>query len=429
MLVNGVTLADKEENLRQVGRLVSSNLLHGSESLCKLLRFLAEHAWDNPGTPVKEYQIATEVFGRPADFDPRLDSTVRVQTGRLRSKLAEYYAGAGAQDPVIIEIPKGSYAVTFHARPAAPAFLQAPVVAETSIPPSVSLNGSAGTPPRMVPRGIKVSLVALCTALILAVVAITYLATTLASKSKVQADRVPAGSASFQRLWKGFVDGPEQPLVVFSNAEFVGQPETGMRYYNSTLNAGEPIHDHYTGVGEVLGIHELDHVFAILKHGLRVKRGRLLSLDDAKHNNLIFLGSPSENLSLREIPSTQDFVFKWINTSGRRNDLGIVNTHPKPGEPKVYFASPNLPLVEDYSLVAVVPGGSPGLWVMLLAGITTIGTQAAAEYVCRPSSIDELLLRLNGNATSDVVPFEAVLRVKVSRGVPVQSQLVAVHAR
>ena len=45
------------------------------------------------------YQIATELFGRPSDFDPRLDSTVRVQTGRLRSKLAEYYAGPGDRDP------------------------------------------------------------------------------------------------------------------------------------------------------------------------------------------------------------------------------------------------------------------------------------------------------------------------------------------
>ena len=105
MLVNGVILADKEQNLRQVERLVSSTLLHGSESLCKLLRFLAAHAEEYPATPVKEYQIATDVFGRPPDFDPRLDSTVRVQTGRLRSKLAEYYAGAGAEDPIIIEIP------------------------------------------------------------------------------------------------------------------------------------------------------------------------------------------------------------------------------------------------------------------------------------------------------------------------------------
>jgi len=63
---------------------------------------------EHPGGTVKEYQIATEVFGRPRDFDPRLDSTVRVQTGRLRSKLAEYYAGSGADDPIIVEVPRGA---------------------------------------------------------------------------------------------------------------------------------------------------------------------------------------------------------------------------------------------------------------------------------------------------------------------------------
>src|SRR5260370_1942785 len=97
---------------------MASDVLHGSESLCKLLRYLAEQSIDHPGAAIKEYQIATEVFKRPLDFDPRMDSTVRVQTGRLRSKLAEYYAHTGADDQWIIEIPKGSYALTFHLRPA-----------------------------------------------------------------------------------------------------------------------------------------------------------------------------------------------------------------------------------------------------------------------------------------------------------------------
>ena len=87
--------------------------------LCHLLEYLATHSVDEQGSSVKEYQIATEVFGRSADFDPRLDSTVRVQTSRLRAKLAEYYAGPGAQDEVIVEIPKGAYSVVVHARPAA----------------------------------------------------------------------------------------------------------------------------------------------------------------------------------------------------------------------------------------------------------------------------------------------------------------------
>src|SRR4029077_14012254 len=89
----------------------------GSESLCKLLRYLAEHSLDHPGVALKEYQIATEVLGRPPGFDPQSDSTVRVQAGRLRVKLTEYYANEGVMDPIIVEIPKGSYALTFHLRP------------------------------------------------------------------------------------------------------------------------------------------------------------------------------------------------------------------------------------------------------------------------------------------------------------------------
>src|SRR6266436_5580060 len=102
-------MTDRDQFARQIERLVSSRVLHGSESLCKLLRYLAKHALDHPGTPLKEYQIATEVFGRPADFDPQLDSMVRVQAGRLRAKLADYYASESADDPIWVDLPKGTY--------------------------------------------------------------------------------------------------------------------------------------------------------------------------------------------------------------------------------------------------------------------------------------------------------------------------------
>src|SRR3984893_15389052 len=118
----GVTeeiMSEREQHLRQVEKVAASAVLHGSESLCKLLRYLAHHAIESPGTPVKEYQIATEEFGRPPDFDPAVDSMVRVQAGRLRSKLAEYYADEGSADHVRIELPKGTYTLAFHKRDAA----------------------------------------------------------------------------------------------------------------------------------------------------------------------------------------------------------------------------------------------------------------------------------------------------------------------
>ena len=100
MNVTRAQVPQREQYLAQIDRLLNSHVLHGSESLCKLLRYLAEHALDHPGTPLKEYQIATEVFGRSPNFDPQSDSTIRVQAGRLRLKLAEYYASEGADEPI-----------------------------------------------------------------------------------------------------------------------------------------------------------------------------------------------------------------------------------------------------------------------------------------------------------------------------------------
>src|ERR1700682_444274 len=115
--VTGVDLLDRTLIQAEVEKLANSSVLHGSESLCKLLRYIAKHALDHPGAPLKEYQIATEVFGRQDNFDPQVDSMVRVQAGRLRAKLAEYYSGeAAADDPVWVELPKGTYVLTFHPR-------------------------------------------------------------------------------------------------------------------------------------------------------------------------------------------------------------------------------------------------------------------------------------------------------------------------
>src|ERR1700730_17693200 len=115
--VTGVDLLDKNLIQAEIEKLGNSCVLHGSESLCKLLRYSVKQTLDHPGNPQKEYQIATEVFGRQDDFDPQVDSMVRVQAGRLRAKLAEYYSGdAAVDDPILVELPKGTYVLTFHPR-------------------------------------------------------------------------------------------------------------------------------------------------------------------------------------------------------------------------------------------------------------------------------------------------------------------------
>jgi len=243
------------------------------------------------------------------------------------------------------------------------------------------------------------------------------------------APSVPRAAGPLAAFWRPFTSGAEEPWVIFSNAAFVGRPETGMRYYDSRQDAKSVVYDHYTGVGEVLAIHALDEAFGTLGSRILVKRGSLFTLDDVKNNNLIFVGSPSENLSLLDIPNMQEFVFQRVATGPRQGDLSIVNKHPKAGEAGSYLASrSNVPLTEDYSVVGLVPGIS-GRYVMILAGTTTFGTQGAVEFVCRQESVEKLLHEIPSSSTGPVRPFEALVRVKIARGVPVGTELVSVRAR
>jgi hypothetical protein len=378
-------VTDRTQSLGQVERLISSQTLHGSESLCKLLRYLAKHALDHPGTPLKEYQIATEVFGRQEDFDPQLDSMVRVQAGRLRSKLSEYYASEGVDDPTWVELPKGTYLLSFHPGP--------PHAARAHAEPH---NGhhefrSEAIPSSQTPRKWILALATLSTLLALSCIALALLLFRAknvgTAAAAADSSELPIAPAAIHIFWKGFVSGPEEPWVIFSNAAFTGRPDTGLRYYDPNRDTRSQIFDHYTGVGEVLAVHELDNVFSSLHQSIRVKRGSLFSLDDAKNNDLIFIGSPSENLSLRDIPSTQDFVFRQVPSGPRKGNMEIVNVHPQPDEPKEVLATvATQPLTEDYAVIALVKGLNPARSVLILAGTTTMGTQAAVESVCRESS-------------------------------------------
>jgi tetratricopeptide (TPR) repeat protein len=91
--------------------------LRRSPRLQRFLRYVVQQAISAPEKPLKETQIALEVFDRRADFDPQIDPIVRVEAGRLRLRLTEYYAGPGQKDAVVIELSKGGYLPTFRSNP------------------------------------------------------------------------------------------------------------------------------------------------------------------------------------------------------------------------------------------------------------------------------------------------------------------------
>jgi serine/threonine-protein kinase len=90
-----------------------------AERSSALLRFVVERTLDGESDRLKEYTVGVEALGRGAAFDPRTDPIVRAEASRLRDRLARYYETAGTDDPIVVELPKGSYVPRFVARAAA----------------------------------------------------------------------------------------------------------------------------------------------------------------------------------------------------------------------------------------------------------------------------------------------------------------------
>ena len=97
-------------------KIRKSQAMKGCDRLVQLLTFVVEATLKGEAGHLKESTIAVFVFGRSPDYNPKVDTIVRSQAWRLRSKLKDYYASEGSRDPVVIDIPVGRYVPVFSLR-------------------------------------------------------------------------------------------------------------------------------------------------------------------------------------------------------------------------------------------------------------------------------------------------------------------------
>ena len=117
---NGEIQPAAEQIRAHLAKVLASKLFVRSERLCRFLRVTVERTLAGETADINEYVLGQEVFDRDQRYDPRIDSIVRVEARRLRSKLRDYYTGPGADDPVRIAFPTGSYVPVFSHSAVAP---------------------------------------------------------------------------------------------------------------------------------------------------------------------------------------------------------------------------------------------------------------------------------------------------------------------
>jgi len=104
----------------ELDRILASKGFSSAARVSRMLRYVVDKTLAGEADQLKEYAVGVEVFERDEQYDPRVDSIVRVEAGRLRTKLDEYYNGEGAASAIRIGLPRGGYAATFGPANAAP---------------------------------------------------------------------------------------------------------------------------------------------------------------------------------------------------------------------------------------------------------------------------------------------------------------------
>lgn len=372
-----VAESEAREALR---RVLQSKTFAGSARCRDFLQFVGEHSLRGDADAVKERSIGIAVFGRPADYDSADDSLVRVKARELRNRLARYYENEGSEDPVRIRIPVGGYVPSFEAatRESADA---APVPAPAGVPlfqrlrwPLASLAG------------------------------IALLVTLLVSVS-------PPRNVVDQ-IWAPVLRS-EDPLLIFipvpSTHRLVGPERTPVRA------------DDRVGIGPAAGAVQVAMYCTEKKHPVELRIGKELDFNDLRSHPTLLFGAFSSDWP-SELSKGLPFELR------RRKDCGgaptdcIVDTQS--GEIRTAVKpTPDLSAERDVAMVARVMDERTGRPMLLAAGLTTYGTQAAAEFLLNPTALTEL--RSLAGADWAKPNFQVLLDVPIIQEAPGKPRILA----
>lgn len=405
----------------QLGKILASEAFSHSERLSRFLRFTVEEAVEGRGAALKEYQVGVEVFDKKGSYDPRIDPIVRVEAGRLRAKLEEFYNTDGRSDPILISLKKGGYVPGFQQR-------QAPA-------------GFAGQiPARLRALRDRKTIVALALG-VLAVVALLWgtaqFRENLSLRRQMAADKLPI-ERDFSLIWGEFFAPGARNLIVFGSPVFVAAERPGLFLRWSGLTEATavpgdphfhemeqrfgplsgPRHD-YALMCDAVGLHRLTTFFGRAGASLEALPAHSATWETLQDANVIFLGAPRTIPLLRRLPVQQDF--DWDA------DHNVVNRKPQPGEQEKYVTSSHYDEI-SYAIVASFPGLQSNRRMMLLTAHSAPGTSAAIDHVTQPERARALAQRLGLGEPAGAKQYQLLLRVVVDRGARVKSEYVTHHA-
>lgn len=399
-----------------VERILASPQFEKSPRLRELFTYIMNNAIAGHTEYLKEQSIGSAVFKRASAYDPAADNVVRVQVRQVRLKLDDYFSGPGQNEPLIIEIPRGSYIPFFRERVAA---------------------GIPGVPLRE--RQWRIGAIAAIALLLISIGVIVWQASRLGSTAN------DVGARALFWPWTELLDGPRQTLVVVSDPSIwvVGRllkrhvpldDYSNPAYPAQLIPADAP--DQIASVARLTGslrvtsdadlviASELSRLLAHHADRITIRLAREVTFREIQEHNLILLGGRGSN--------------PWVSLFD--NELNFkLQPDPANGAPSFHNQAPFAGEAPRYTTTAMTPNPGPAYGVIamlrhpnhsgrvvLVQGATMEASEGVGRFLLQSTGAGSLRRRLPAAGRDQ--GFEALLKVRAIGGSATESALVAIRS-
>jgi hypothetical protein len=417
----------REVVLAELERVLQGKHFRNSGRAKQFLQFIVEKKLDGHSDDLKERTLGTEVFDRPPDYSTGDDPVVRVQAGLVRRRLEQHYQELHEESPVRIELPLGSYVPGFK--------LFAPSSEET-VPTEVLTHELPA------PRGLFLDL----KLLIGLTVAVVLIVSTVVAMVKTH--RTSLQKSALEQFWAPALAAQQPVLLCLANGvtyrpqsvlyeryarlhpgAFATQTERANRPL--PLDPGEKI-----TWGDLMSVPEWGITHGDLSTAVKLASffGRMgkpvelrveaeYSYRDLRAFPAVLVGAFNNEWTMNLV---SDLRFRFVEEDGKilirdRTSAGSFWPHiPIPP------LSRNVDVEQqDYAIVSRLKDSKTGQFTIIVGGLTSRGTEAAAEFISNPSDIERGLRDAPRDWQSKNV--EMVLETSVTQGVSGPPQVVAAH--
>jgi hypothetical protein len=375
-------------------RATQSSMLSRAPQLKAILLFIVRQAILHPDNPIHESEIARDVLGRRSDFNSDVDNIVRVQMRHLRKKLDLYFSSEGKDEKVKIEIPLGAYKPVFSTQSQSPAAPGIPAEAGASaaadlpaVPPMPASASVALKSSRRLPRWAFAVLLAICALLL-------PLGIFLWHRTQAKADPL-------MQVWSPLLTMPDS-VVISVGRPFPEHPDPAP---SPNLNISQHIWRSEFSLQAVSAISQMAGFLQTQKKPFRVGASDVNTLADFHKRPTILVNANDNQWTL--------LVTKPLRFHFASGNYIQDSEHPENRDWHVDFNQPYMNQTEDYAIVARFHSPSTGGPVMVIAGISSNGSEAAGEFIVSPDALAALARQAHASLDKD---FEAVLRVQVVGG-------------